>query len=310
MRFVIATVIYTALAQAQTQISLKSQSKNVDFSAAVSTLPSRHAASDPASCQDGEAYWNTTLHKRRDCSNGTWVDAAGAGSGASTGNGAPTSLCNGSKAGALYADLTAREAWWCDGTAWQKQLSTNNTGTYIVTGQTGTTPAVPAAGSLSWYGDSAAKVFQSIDDAGNKGTMVRPNACVGQVVQSVSAAGVITCIAGTSEHRFLLYPASGAVLLDTDDLPAAWRNHSGASIPITQVWCETDSATALTMQLQKNDGSPANMLSANLSCSSTEANTTGFVAGENVLADGDGLNYLTVSAGGGATWVAVHFKVN
>lgn len=180
-------------AQAQTQVDLRTQSKNVDFSTALATLPSRTAASDPASCRDGESYWNTTSHKRRDCAAGTWVDAVAYGS---SGSGAPTAVCNSTNPGAFYSDTGGKNAWWCDGSAWQRILSTNNTGPYTLTGQSGTLPATPAVGSVTEYFDAAARLPQSIDENGNKATMVRPNPCPGQVVQSVGANGSITCGSG------------------------------------------------------------------------------------------------------------------
>lgn len=111
-------------------------------------------------------------------------------------------------------------------------------------------------------------------------------------------------------HIIISGTGTSGVMQDTDDQKNIWVNHSGSAITINQVWCTTDSATTLTMQLQKDDGSPTNMLSSNLSCSSTEANTSTFVSGENILADGDRLDYLTVLAGGGAKWVSVHLTVS
>jgi hypothetical protein len=198
MRIFISIAFIAALAHAQTKVDLKSQSKNVDFSTALATLPSRAAASDPSVCRDGESYWNTTTHKRRDCNAGAWVDAA---AGSTNGSGAPAAACNSSNPGALYADTGGQDAWWCDGAAWQRLLSTYNSGPFTLTGQTGTSPATPSAGAVTQYFDGNAKVPQAIDDAGNKSTMVRPNACAGQVVQSVGTDGTITCAAGGESNN-------------------------------------------------------------------------------------------------------------
>jgi len=105
----------------------------------------------------------------------------------------------------------------------------------------------------------------------------------------------------------MVIPGTGAsnVLQDTDDQPAVWYNSLGQGIHITGVSCITDSATATTIQLQKNDGSPTNMLSSNLSCSSTRASTTGFVSTEDAVASTNGLDFLIVSAGGAGKWVSV-----
>lgn len=49
-----------------------------DLSGSSATKPSKLAAADPANCAEGESYYNTTSHKRRDCvSVNTWGDPAG-----------------------------------------------------------------------------------------------------------------------------------------------------------------------------------------------------------------------------------------
>ena len=89
-------------------------------------------------------------------------------------------------------------------------------------------------------------------------------------------------------------------IANTNDIPSIWR--APAAITITEVWCESDE-TATTIQLQKDDGTATNMLSANEACDGGA--TTGFVSGENSLADGDRLDYLTVAISGSPTRVTV-----
>lgn len=46
-----------------------------DLSGSTLTKPSRVASSDPATCQEGESYYNTALHLRRDCTaTNVWSD--------------------------------------------------------------------------------------------------------------------------------------------------------------------------------------------------------------------------------------------
>lgn len=127
--------------------------------------------------------------------NATGCTAATGGSGnmlISSGAGDPSGACT---AGITqYLQTTTQDEWFCavSGT-WKKKLSTLNTGTHVDTGLTGTAPGTPAAGNLSEYFDSSAKVPQSVDDAGAKGTMVRPIAAVtSQWVRSLSTLGVFT----------------------------------------------------------------------------------------------------------------------
>jgi hypothetical protein len=92
-----------------------------------------------------------------------------------------------------------------------------------------------------------------------------------------------------------LFAPSELITLDSD-IPSIWR--SNAALTISEVWCETDANTA-NIQLQKDDGSPVNMLSSNLACTSSEATTSTFVSTENVFADNQELDLVVVSTSGG-----------
>jgi hypothetical protein len=109
----------------------------------------------------------------------------------------------------------------------------------------------------------------------------------------------------TRQFGFMIGADTGAALADTDDQAGIFYNGLGQSITIASVWCQSDGGTP-TIQLQKDDGSPTNMLTGDLSCAvGAGASTTAFVSGENVLAAGDRINYLTVTAGGTAKRITV-----
>jgi hypothetical protein len=76
---------------------------------------------------------------------------------------------------------------------------------------------------------------------------------------------------------------------------------------ITEVWCESDAGTP-SVNLQKDDGSPANILSSNLSCSTSGATSTSFTSGEDALAAGDKIDFVMVTAGGTAKRVTIGIK--
>lgn len=103
---------------------------------------------------------------------------------------------------------------------------------------------------------------------------------------------------------------SGSALQDSDDIADVWRNTTGGSITINTVYCRANSG-APTVQLQKDDGGLTNMFVSSLSCGTSEGNTSTFVTGENILANGDYLKFITVSAsagGGSPTQVALSFS--
>jgi hypothetical protein len=101
---------------------------------------------------------------------------------------------------------------------------------------------------------------------------------------------------------------TAGVLLDTDDQPAVWYNSLGQGVTITGVSCKTDSATATRIQLNRDDGSPAAILTDNtgagLDCSSTRA--AGALDGaEEHIASTNGIDFVCVTAGGAGKWVSV-----
>jgi hypothetical protein len=102
--------------------------------------------------------------------------------------------------------------------------------------------------------------------------------------------------------------SASAVLADTDDQQDIYVNRLGQGITITEVWCGCDAGSP-TIQLQKDDGTPTDMLSSNLTCSTgAGASTTSFVSGENSIADGDRVDFKLVSAGGVAKRITVYVK--
>lgn len=114
----------------------------------------------------------------------------------------------------------------------------------------------------------------------------------------------------TREVIFMLGADNGAALADTDDQPTFFSNRLGGGITITEVWCESDAGTPI-INLQRDDGTPANVLSANLTCSTTGATGTIDVAEDNV-ANTEKLDFVMVTAGGTAkrATVVVKFTVD
>lgn len=88
----------------------------------------------------------------------------------------------------------------------------------------------------------------------------------------------------------------------TLDPTSIWANRARA-ITITEVWCETDANTA-TINIQRDDGSAADLLSADLVCDTGEQ--TSCASGcdvdtiqdaEDNIAVGNELDHVTVSLG-------------
>jgi hypothetical protein len=84
-----------------------------------------------------------------------------------------------------------------------------------------------------------------------------------------------------------------------------WRNNIGA-MTVTEIWCQSDAGTP-SINLQRDDGSPANMLTSNLTCTTTGATGT-IDTNEDNLAVGDKIGFVMVTAGGTAKEVNVEIK--
>jgi hypothetical protein len=96
------------------------------------------------------------------------------------------------------------------------------------------------------------------------------------------------------------------VLDDTDDQRAIYANVVGP-MTINSVTCFSDAGTP-TINLQRDDGTPANILSSDLTCSTTGATSTSFSGAENSLGLNHKLDFAMVTAGGVAKRVTVVIK--
>jgi hypothetical protein len=96
------------------------------------------------------------------------------------------------------------------------------------------------------------------------------------------------------------------VLTDADDQRTIYVNLVGA-MTINSVTCFSDAGTP-TINLQRDDGTPANVLTSNLTCSTSGATSTSISGPEGVLNLNDKLDFVMVTAGGVAKRVTVVTK--
>jgi hypothetical protein len=95
-------------------------------------------------------------------------------------------------------------------------------------------------------------------------------------------------------------------LADTDDQRTIYYNVVGP-MTINSVTCFSDAGTP-TINLQRDDGSPANILTSDLTCSTSGATSTSVSGPESVLNLNDKLDFVMVTAGGVAKRVTVVVK--
>lgn len=195
---------------AQTQVDLRTQTKDVDFSGAVSTTPWRVGTVLPAVCVVGQVFFNTTAAAGQNVylctAQNIWTLTAGPGVHFTSGTGAPSGNCTAGQD--LYTDTVNLDTWFCESSnTWKKALTTTNTGSFAMTGQNGAVPPAASTGNTILFFNSTAKVGQSVDDAGSLATMVRPADCSagGQAVQKIDSNGNLLCAtAGDAETRTLI----------------------------------------------------------------------------------------------------------
>jgi hypothetical protein len=88
----LATLLwFVSVLSGQTMVDVRTQTKNIDFSGANSTIPAKSGTALPASCKLGEMFFNTTNTPGQNlylCAPAnTWTMLAGGGSGGGTGSG-------------------------------------------------------------------------------------------------------------------------------------------------------------------------------------------------------------------------------
>jgi hypothetical protein len=118
----------------------------------------------------------------------------------------------------------------------------------------------------------------------------------------LDASGYVTCgtdqTSASAVTKNITFPVGddfGSALVDTLDYPVVWRNHYGATVTIDAIYCETDTGTS-TINLTRNDGTPAAISASNLICSTSGVVSTTFNYGENVINDTYGIGFTMVTA--------------
>ena len=146
--------------------------------------------------------------------------------------------------------------------------------------------------------------------------------CTNQVVTAVNDGAAPTCSNVTSamisdgvvasadlatanktfKCNFVLFDDSG--LKDTDDIPSISNcSRPGRAITITEVHCECDAGSPV-INLQRDDGTPADILSSNLTCTTGGANGTIAGAEDNIAAT-DKIDFVAVSGMSGANRISI-----
>jgi hypothetical protein len=212
-RLVCLGLVSAAILQSQNQVDLKTQSKDVDFTAAPFTKPIQTGVILPSTCSLGGVFFLTTGSPGANlwaCTSVNVWSLQGGQSGFATGSGAPSGAC---VLGATYYDTTNGNTWLCESPGnWQMALTTPGAGPFVLTGQNGTTPATPSAGFTALFFSSTAKAGQSLDDAGSLGTMVRPTDCSssGQVLQKIGSDATVSCVTALAPVTFVFPAGAGS----------------------------------------------------------------------------------------------------
>lgn len=134
----------------------------------------------------------------------------------------------------------------------------------------------------------ADSLLTASDDAGNGRTQIST-----------------TALAKTRLAEFIVGADNGGALTDADDQKSIFANRLGAGVHIVEVWCQSDAGSPV-INLQKN--STTNILSSNLTCTTSGASATTFTSGADALAAGDLVDFIMVTAGGAAKRVTVSLK--
>ncbi len=122
-------------------------------------------------------------------------------------------------------------------------------------------------------------------------------ATAGSNTTAIAAGAVASAELATANKtfkcNFTLFDSTG--LLDADDIPSISNcTRPGRAITITEIWAETDAGTP-SINLQRDDGTPANICTANLTPTTGGATCT-IAAAEDNFAATDRLDFVMVLA--------------
>lgn len=152
--------------------------------------------------------------------------------------------------------------------------------------------------------------------------------CTNQFMTDISDAGVMSCatvdigsdtnlaagrsltLSGDSvEADSELYTDTKCIWFEDptadDDFKSIWTTNGFAST-ITKIWCESDQT--VNMDLQIDDGSPADVNGTDLVCDSTPAEDES-MGGDATMADGDRLDLAITSVASTPTWVSICWTI-
>lgn len=180
-----------------------------------------------------------------------------------------------------------------DGAAGQL-LSTNGSG--VLSWASSTLPSVGASGT--YVKSTGAAWAASTGSASGVGTCTNQfarvlNSDAAPTCASVAVADV-TAVLKTEQIAYTFFDAA-ADLADLD-IPSIIPNRARA-VTLTEVYCEIDAGSA-SINLQRDDGSPANILSTSLACSTAGATSTSFSGSEASISSGYEIDHVTVSISG------------
>ena len=199
---------------AQTQINLRTQSTDVNFTLAPSTAPVKVGTTLPGTCLVGELFYDSDAPAGQNLfgctATNTWTlegDGGGGGGGGGivsqkTGTGNPngtqTCAAPSTTGRTVYFDTATLETWQCVGTnQWRKILDTDNTGPVAMSGAYAATdlsaPSTVGQGTMQ-FGDNGLEYFPN---GGSLSRTVVPKNCgslsTGDFVTAIAIDGSITC---------------------------------------------------------------------------------------------------------------------
>ena len=183
-----------------------------------------------------------------------------------------------------------------DGTNFQMQSMLGNSPTGISALTTG---CIPKAASATTINDSS--LCEDADSINiSKSLEVGSVASNSWKIQGTGVTGNVVAEFQTLRKKtitFRIGSDSGDALVDAQDEMDVWENQIGA-MHITSVKCQTNgnSGEQSTINLQRDDGSPADILSSNLVCTNAGATSTSFTSGEDAISVGHKISFVMVTA--------------
>jgi len=132
--------------------------------------------------------------------------------------------------------------------------------------------------------------------------------CENDLLKIKNDAGTVTTVGADQEFTFSFILRTGSALANGDDRPRIFTYRGARTLHITEIFALTDTGST-TFNIQKNDGSAADICTSDITATTSGVACTTFTSGEQTLAFGQSWGLDVVTAATSGTPLALYITI-